>query len=171
MKKSIYPALIIFITLFLCTVARDASATQWAKTYGTYGAGLNELATSIQQTSDGGYIAAGYTKSFGAGNEDVWIMKLNADATIIWEKTYGGPNNERANSIQQTSDGGYIVGGWIHPFGVGHIDMWVLKLDSDGNVIWQKRYGGTGDDRAMSIQQTNDGGYIVGGFAYLVTSV
>jgi uncharacterized delta-60 repeat protein len=133
----------------------------WAKSYD--GAG-DDRAYSIQQTSDGGYIVAGHTQSFGAGYYDLWLLKLNSDGTISWHKTYGGAGHDIATSIQQTSDGGYIVAGETRSFGAGGFDFWVLKLNSDGSVAWQKRYGGAKDDRACSIQQTSDGGYIVAGY-------
>ncbi|MEF3167805.1 MAG: hypothetical protein K6360_00495 [Deltaproteobacteria bacterium] len=82
-----------------------------------------------------------------------------------WAKTYGGTSHDVANSIQQTSDGGYIVAGWTSSFGAGDWDFWVIKLDASGNVAWQKTYGGTSCDEAFSIQQTSDGGYIVAGLA------
>ena len=137
--------------------------TTWAKSYG--GSGY-DYAHSIQQTSDGGYIVAGYTESFGAGNEDLWVLKLNADSTVAWQKTYGGSDLDRATSIQQTSDGGYIVAGWTDSFGAGIQDLWVLKLNADGTVAWQKTYGGSGYGDATSIQQTSDGGYIVAGVTF-----
>jgi len=134
-------------------------AIQWEKTYG--GSGY-DFARSIRQTSDGGYIVAGETSSFGA-NTEVWVLKLDADGNIQWQKTYGGPNYDIAHSIQQTSNGGFIVAGETNSFGSGDYDVWVLKLDSNGIVEWQTRYGGSGDDIAYSIQQTSDGGYIVAG--------
>jgi hypothetical protein len=132
----------------------------WQKTYG--GAGT-DWATSIQQTSDGGYIVAGVTGSFGAGSGDVWVLKLDGSGNVTWQKTYGGGSTDYAYSIQQTSDGGYIVAGLTDSFGAGSADVWVLKLDGSGNVTWQKTYGGGSTDYAYSIQQTSDGGYIVAG--------
>jgi uncharacterized protein YuzE len=136
---------------------------QWAKTYG--GAG-NDLAYSVQQTSDGGYIVAGYTYSFGAGNDDAILIKTDANGNIIWSKTYGGTSTDGAYSVQQTSDGGYIVAGYTYSFGAGDRDAFLVKTDANGNLEWAKTYGGTGDDRAYSVQQTSDGGYIVTGFTY-----
>ncbi len=134
---------------------------QWQKTYG--GGGL-EKANSIQQTSDGGFIVAGYTDSFGAGDADIWVLKLDGNGNIQWQKTYGGSGWDSASSIQQTSDGGFIVAGYTNSFGAGYDDIWVLKLDESGNVQWQKTYGGSGWDSASSIQQTSDGGFIVAGW-------
>jgi len=135
----------------------------WQKIYG--GSNSDE-AYSIQQTSDGGYIVAGYTDSFGAVGHDVYILKLNADGNLVWQKTFDRNAHDYAFSIQQTSDGGYIVAGKTSSFGTGSSDVYILKLDADGNLVWQKTFGGSGVDGAYSIQQTSDGGYIVAGWKY-----
>jgi len=103
----------------------------WEK---TYGGSLNDEARSIQQTRDGGYIVAGYTKSKGAGGYDFWVLKLDENGEIIWDKTYGGSRTDEAFSIQQTRDGGYIVAGYTWSKGAGGYDFWVLKLDENGNI-------------------------------------
>jgi predicted secreted protein len=140
----------------------DASGNvTWQKTYG--GAGIDG-ANAIQQTTDGGYIVAGLTRSFGAGLDDVWVLKLDALGAVTWQKTYGGTADDVAYSIQQTTDGGYIVAGRTSSSGAGGMDVWVLKLDALGAVTWQKAYGGAGNDVAGSIKQTSDGGYIVAGW-------
>jgi hypothetical protein len=132
----------------------------WAKTFG----GINDdWATSIQQTSDGGYIIGGYTTSFGAGNIDTLLVKLDGNGSLSWAKTFGGTNDDWATSIQQTSDGGYIIGGSTNSYGTGKIDTLIVKLDGNGSLSWAKTFGGTNDDWATSIQQTSDGGYIIGG--------
>ena len=127
-----------------------------------------DYASSIQQTSDGGYIVAGDTDSFGAGGSDFWIVKIDSDGSVDWQNTYGGAGDEFAYSIQQTSDGGYIVAGFTDSFGAGGYDIWVLKLDAAGAADWQKAYGGTGNEYVFysSIQQTSEGGYIVGGITF-----
>jgi len=129
----------------------------------TYGGSINDEANSIQQTQDGGYIVAGWTWSYGAGGEDIWVLKLDSNGNKLWDKTYGGRDLDGAYSIQQTQDGGYIVAGWTRSYGAGESDIWVLKLDSNGNKLWDKTYGGSKWDQANSIQQTQDGGYIVAG--------
>jgi len=143
-------------------IKTDASGNlQWAK---TYGGTSDDLAYSVQQTSDGGYIVAGYTRSFGAGGRDAFLVKTDANGNIQWAKTYGGTSDEGAYSVQQTSDGGYIVAGYTESFGAGYADAFLIKTDANGNVIWAKTYGGTGYDKASSVQQTSDGGYIVAGY-------
>ncbi|MDI6761387.1 MAG: hypothetical protein QMD05_11225, partial [Candidatus Brocadiaceae bacterium] len=132
----------------------------WAATYGGTG---NDLASSIHETRDGGYIVAGSTNSFGARKADAWVLKLRPDGTVEWQKTYGGLEDDGALSICQTSDGGYVVAGGTRSFGAGKKDCWVLKLRADGTVEWQKTYGGAGEELATCIQQTVDGGYILVG--------
>ncbi len=141
-------------------VSVEVSATpsaSWAK---TYGGSLIDTPRSIRQTQDDGYIVAGDTMSFGAGDRDAWIMKLNTDGSVMWERTFGGIWSDRADSVQQTTDGGYIVGGY---HGV-EADAWVLKLNSNGTTAWQKAYDNTLTSYSSSIQQTTDDGFIVGGW-------
>jgi uncharacterized delta-60 repeat protein len=142
-------------------IKTDANGNiQWAK---TYGGASDEYASSVQQTSDGGYIVAGYTGSFGAGGHDIFLIKTDANGNIIWAKTYGGTHYEYAFSVQQTSDGGYIMAGYTGSFGAGGWDIFLIKTDANGNVQWAKTYGGTYYEFAYSVQQTSDGGYIVAG--------
>jgi len=133
----------------------------WSK---TIGGANNDYIYSIQQTSDGGYIIGGSTRSFGAGNFDALIIKLDSSGNISWSKTIGGGSNEEVYSIQQTSDGGYIIGGYTRSFGAGSYDALIVKLDSSGNISWSKTIGGIYHDDVYSIQQTSDGGYIIGGY-------
>jgi uncharacterized delta-60 repeat protein len=132
----------------------------WQK---TYGGGGYDRATSVEPTSDGGYIVAGSTYSFGAGKDDAWVLKLDSTGGVIWQKTYGGSGDDCANSAEQTADGGYIVLGSTSEFGAGVGNVWVLKLSSTGSVTWQKTYGGGGSYRASAIEETSDGGYVVAG--------
>jgi hypothetical protein len=136
---------------------------QWAKTYGGTG---DDVAFSVQQTSDGGYIVAGGTSSFGAGSWDIFLIKTDANGNIQWAKTYGGTDWDLATSVQQTSDGGYIVASEIRSFGAGSWDIFLMKTDANGNIQWAKTYGGTDVDAALSVQQTSDGGYILAGLTW-----
>ena len=154
--------LILLFSLVLFPVS--AFASTWAK---TYGGDAHDVANSIQQTSDGGFIVAGYTGYVDIGGEgdfDYQVLKLNANGNVTWSKTYGGSWYENAKSIQQILDGGYIVAGY-KSVSEGGSGFWMLKLAANGNVTWQKTYGGTPTTKseANSIQQTSDGGFIVAG--------
>jgi len=129
----------------------------------TFGGGNPDVARSVQQTSDGGYIAAGFTESFGAGLADFWLVKTNASGGMQWNKTYGGGSVDEAYSVRQTSDGGYIVAGFTRSFGLDNADFWMVKTEVDGAVRWSKRYGGVFDDCAFCVQQSSDMGYILAG--------
>ncbi len=135
----------------------------WQK---TYGGNSNEFGHCIQKTLDNGYIMVGYTSSFGAGSADVWILKLNETGDVIWQKTYGGNGWDEGNFIQQTPDGKYIVAGWTYSFGAGQNDIWLLKLDENGETMWQKTYGGSAGEInywASTVLQALDDGYIMAG--------
>jgi len=105
---------------------------QWQKTYG--GVVDDRVSVAVAPTSDGGYVVAGTTWSFGAGYGDVWVLKLNGSGDVVWQKTYGGPERDEARAVAPTSDGGYVVAGATRSFGAGYEDVWVLKLDADGTV-------------------------------------
>ena len=137
---------------------------EWQKAYGGYSYDSGHF---IQQTNDGGYILIGDTFSFGAGGQDILVLKLSSTGEIEWQKAYGGYSYDSGHSIQQTSDGGYILIGDTASFG-GFQDICVLKLSSAGNIEWQKAYGGNSYSSGHSIQQTSDGGYILIGdtFSY-----
>ena len=95
-------------------------------------------------------------------------MKLDALGAIEWQRTYGGSGTDRhfsSHSVEQTSDGGYIVGATTNSFGAGSFDMWVLKLTPIGAIEWQRTYGGKGREELLSVEQTDDGGYIVAGWS------
>lgn len=150
----------------------------WDKTIG--GNGGDELA-SLQQTSDGGYILGGFSSSDKSGDKtenakgqgDYWVVKLNADGTKIWDKTIGGNSNDQLSALQQTSDGGYIIGGFSDSNkgedktedSKGADDYWIVKLDANGTKSWDKTLGASGWDNLLSLQQTSDGGYILGGYS------
>ncbi len=246
--------MIIFLLIVLPSLSCNATGvsvqtTSWARIYG--GPGFDQASQAIQ-TFDGGFIVAGYTTSFGAGLEDVWIIKLDSLGRAEWQKAYGGRGADLASAIQQTADGGYVVvaghtdsfgppagswvfrldsngsllwqekvreasslqltedgglivsGGadtiskmdgvgnaiWARSFGRGYaysvkqtsdggyivagnngidgaggLDAWIMKLDTTGNVVWQNTYGGSENDEAYSVEQTNDGGYIIAGYS------
>lgn len=150
----------------------DASGNlQWQKALGGSG---QDIATSVQQTSEGGYVVTGYSWSgndgdltFNNGNSDYWVVKLNPTGNIEWQKSLGGALEDHAYSVWQTTDGEYIVAGETYSPDSGDVtgnhgslDAWIVKLDTSGNLIWQKTYGGTNADSVNSIQQTTDGGFV-----------
>ncbi|MDY6864928.1 MAG: hypothetical protein SVY15_03010 [Halobacteriota archaeon] len=119
---------------------------------------------SAQQTKDGGYILAGYTESYGAGNKDAWLIKTDSNGNEEWNRTFGGEGGDAAFSILQTADGGYILAGGTGSYDAGMIDAWLIKTDSNGNEEWNRTYGGRDYDLGMSARQTKDGGYILVGY-------
>jgi len=137
--------------------------TLWAR---TYGGGAEDRGYSVQQTADGGYIIAGETSSFGAGNSDVYLVKTNASGDTLWTRTYGGASDDHGYSVRQTIDGGYIIAGNTQSFGAGNEDVYVVRTDSQGNTLWTRTCGGPRHDYGNSVQQTADGSYIITGYTW-----
>jgi hypothetical protein len=148
--------------------------TLWQKALGGI---WSEYATSIQHTFDGGYILSGYSNSSDGdvsgnhGNFDFWIVKVDSLANIQWQRSLGGGKPDYGNHVQQTKDGGFIIAGESDSNNGdvsgnhGNFDSWIVKLDSSGTIQWQNSYGGSGDDGALSIRQTLEGGFIVAGYS------
>ncbi|MBL0256556.1 MAG: T9SS type A sorting domain-containing protein [Bacteroidetes bacterium] len=137
----------------------------WRKSFGDT---MSDVGRAIWQTIDGGYIVAGKTYSFGAavlgaGFADVFLMKLDAQGDIDWCSMMGGANFDGAESIQQTRDGGYIVGCNTLSFGAGVYEIMLIKLDQLGHIVWTRTLGDTGHDFLSAVRQTDDGGYIISG--------
>jgi uncharacterized repeat protein (TIGR01451 family) len=141
------------------------------------GGSSNEVAYSVEQTSDGGYIAMGYTVSTAgdvAGNHgetDIWVVKFDESGSIAWQNCLGGSSSEEGYEVRQTEDEGYvIVGGSQSNDGdlssnYGSSDFWVVKLNVDGQIIWEKNYGGSNNDMARSVDLTDDGGFLICGIS------
>lgn len=154
----------------------SSGTIQWQKSFG--GLNSSDVAFSVKQTVDGGYIVAGNSESdtgdatVNYGEYDYWILKLDNSGNLEWQKSLGGSYNDFANAIQPTSDGGYIVAGrsqsndhdvtWHYGSPINY-DAWIVKLNGSGNIQWQKTLGGTGGEDATSIQQLADGGFIFTG--------
>ena len=133
----------------------------WSKSYGN--ATGDESATSVSKTIDGGYIIEGISNIFGAGNYDIYVVKIDSLGNTLWSKTYGGTNDETTgiNSIQQTSDGGYILVGSTKSFGRGWYDVYLIKTNNLGDTLWTRTFGDSNYNMGRSVKQTNDGGYII----------
>ena len=145
-------------------IKTDVSGNEiWEK---TFGGSEHDGGSSVQQISDGGFIIAGYTWSFGAGNEDVYLIKTDASGNKIWDKTFGGSSDDCGFSVQQISDGGFIIAGCTKSFGAGQGDVYLIKTDASGNEIWEKTFGGSNVEYGYSVQQTSDGGFIIVGFTW-----
>ena len=145
----------------VCLLKTDASGNElWRKTYG--GPGRDE-GRSVRQTTNGGYIVAGLTSSFGNTNEQTYLLKTDPQGNLLWSKTFGGEGRDAGSSVCQTLDGGYIVAGSTWPLGGTYSDVCLLKTDPDGNEIWDKTFGGRYGDHGFAVEQTRDGGIIVAG--------
>jgi len=153
--KSIF---ILLSAISLINVVR--SQTSFHK---TFGGNNDDLGNAVQQTSDKGYIIAGETRSYGAGSRDVYLIKLDSSGNTVFSKTFGGNSEDYAMTIDQTSDGGYIMGAHTASFGQGGHDHYLIRTNNVGDTLWTKLYGGTSPDGIYSLHQISGGGYIIGG--------
>lgn len=170
-------AFLTFLLLFIKTspVAAQMPVIDWQKSAGGFTNFVGDISTWVEQTNDGGYITAGYTFSTDGdvtgnhGMSDYWIVKFDSAGNIQWKKCYGGSGRDQAYCIKQTTDSGYIVGGYSNSTdgdvtgNHGNIDYWIIKLNSAGTLQWEKSYGGSNADDVKAIEQTIDGGYIIAG--------
>ena len=148
--KKMLAKFIVFTCFFLFGHTVRAQVT-FQKTFG----GINtDYAYTVQQTFDEGYAIAGYTLSFGQGSRDVYLIRTDTDGNTLWTKTYGGANTDYAWTLQQTADSGFIIGAHSGSFGAGGHDVYLIKCDQNGEVLWTRVYGGTSADGAYSMQQT-----------------
>ena len=151
----------ILIAAVICTMASICwGQSYWKRTYGGMG---DDQASAITPTPDGNFIVAGWTNSFGAGNYDVYLLKITPYGDTLWTKTYGGTGDDFTSAITPTPDGNFIVAGYTISFGAGNYDVYLLKIKPNGDTLWTKTYGGTGWDDAYAITPTLDGNFIVAG--------
>jgi hypothetical protein len=164
---------VLFTTLVFVSVgcaSKTPPEEAWNRTFGGIHGGCGY---SVQQTTDGGYIVTGNTYSFGAVVDDVYLVKTDENGTEEWNTTFGGLDSEWGRSVQQTTDGGYIITGRTRSFATGGIndyDVYLIKTDKNGTLEWSKTFGGTKWDFGNSVQQTTDGGYIIAGLTKLAGS-
>ena len=169
MKKTLLNLCITFCSFSFSQVPN----IEWQK---CFGGTSTDAASSIVQTSDGGYISVGFTESIDGdvtlnhGGDDVWVQKVNSKGDLEWQKCYGGSLDDRGYAIITTADGGYLISGSAcsndgdvsgnHTNSSGYWDAWLIKISSTGTIQWQKCYGSTGSESALSVIQTSDGGYV-----------
>ncbi len=132
----------------------------WTKTYGGEG---DDNGWDILQTEDGGFLIAGFTNSFGAGEMDIYLIRTDATGKLLWERTFGGPKSEYGWSMAPAFDGGYVLAGQTDSYGEGDIDGYLVKVNAEGEEIWSQTFGGPQEDRLFSIDQSADSGFVVAG--------
>jgi len=134
--------------------------TLWTKTFG--GSNVDE-SYSVQQTTDSGYVMTGDTKSSGAGDFDVYLIKTDANGATLWTKTFGGSNSDWGNSVQQTNDDGYVITGVTYSYGAGDGNVYLIKTNANGDTLWTKTFGRGYPALSWgnSVQQTKDNGYVI----------
>jgi len=152
-----------FYSTFFSSYTDSSECTYISSFILTYGGDNDDSGSSVKQTTDGGFIIVGYTSSFDVSGTDIWLIKTDIDGNEQWSKTFGGISYDSGSSIQQTTDGGYIILGNTRSYGAGNNDIWLIKTDSLGNEQWNRTFGSTGYDVGYSVQQTSDGGYIISG--------
>ncbi|MDD1740912.1 MAG: VWA domain-containing protein [Methanothrix sp.] len=146
----------------LWLIKMDENGTRlWEKTFA--GTGRAE-GYAVQQIPQGGYVIAGATASLSGNlNEDLWLIKTDENGKKLWDKTYGGSDRDWGESVQQTDDGGFIIAGITYSSGRGSGDLWLVRTDKNGTMLWDKAYGGANRDWGQSVRQTDDSGYIIAG--------
>ena len=134
----------------------------WDKTFGGFVSSFGDGGWSVEETDDRGYIITGYTQSLGSGRKDLWLIKTDAQGNKIWEKTFGGREDDVGMSVLKSRDGGYIVAGRTASFGKGGDDIWLLKTNSRGEELWNATFGGKQDDAGFQVVVLRDGYAVVG---------
>ena len=167
LRKLFLSSTILCVLTFSLVVSVEASSTTWTQTYGGTG---QDWATAVITSSNGGYVLAGFTSSFGAGRSDFWLVKTDEYGNMKWNKTYGGLDSEWALSIVETSDGGYTLLGHTDSVDNDESDFWLVKTDEFGNMEWNKKFDGTNEEGKMlmisdnSLIEASDGGYVIAGY-------
>lgn len=158
----------IILLIFLLFVTQSVVAQIMFQR--NYGGVADDFGCKVIQTDDGGYLVAAITESYGAGYRDIFLIRTNEFGDTLWTKTIGGLHDDQPNAMKKTSDNNYIIAGSTSSFGAGNSDVYLLKVDQNGDTIWTKTYGGSMDDQAHDVIQTSDGGYLVIGSTTSFTS-
>jgi len=154
---------LMFLALLAGTACASEGDSLWSHTYGGVD---DDVAWSIIPSGDGGYLLAGRTASFGAGPSDIWLIKVDAQGDSLWSRTYGGSSYEDVGGIIPSGDGGFLLAGGTDSFGAGQADMWLVKVNAQGDSLWSHTYGGGLDDWAYAIIPSGDGGFLLLGETY-----
>ncbi|MEL6650135.1 MAG: caspase family protein [Bacteroidota bacterium] len=125
-----------------------------------------DWANDLIETRDGNYVLAGYTRDQKSGKNNAWVFQLNRHGELMWSRTYGGKDADEARSIIQTKDGGFAVAGFSYSNSKGKSDIWLLRLNAVGEILWDQHYGGSGIEKAYSIAETSDEGFVIGGYQH-----
>jgi hypothetical protein len=148
---------------YLWLLRTDSNGTKlWDRTFGGFVSSSGDGAWSVNESRDGGYVITGYTRSYGAGAKDLWLVKTDSQGKKLWDRTFGGSKDDVGMSVVQTRDDGYAVTGRTASYGSGKDDIWLIKTDSDGKEQWNRTFGGTEDDVGLQVLETLDG-YVVTG--------
>ena len=126
----------------------------------TFGGRNPDWGRWVQQPTDGGYIITGTKSSSSTKNEEVWLIKTDNLGNKMWDRTFGGTEYDLGECVQQTSDGGYIITGFTISFGSGSKDIWLLKLNGYGDIVWEKTYGGLTDEAGYSVVEISGEGLL-----------
>jgi hypothetical protein len=168
-KNSGYVCVYAILVFLLFTVSAIAAVTgpilQWTR---NFGGSLNDNGNAVATTSDGGYVIAGSTYSFGAGRQDIFLVKTDKDGIQQWQRTFGGTSIDYGSSIVETADKGFAIVGYTSSFGAGAFDVFLIKTDSQGNLQWQKTFGGAQNDYGYAVIEASDNGYVVAGTTFSI---
>ncbi len=148
--------------LYLVNVDESGDIS-WSQVYGE---SRDDVGHSVRRTADNGYIITGYTQSFGAANYDMWLVKTDESGELEWQNFFGGPNDDRTIFGEQTADGGYILTGYTDGFEASGWDVFLVRTDAEGNVIWHTTFGGPANDTGYTAMETADNGFLLTGETY-----
>ncbi len=129
----------------------------------TFGGKSRDRGINLLQTNDGGYAIVGYTSSLGAGQEDVYLVRTDSQGQLLWSKPYGGEGIDNGWAILETEDNGFLITGFSNSFGAGEMDIYLIRTDAAGDMLWERTYGGPRSEYGWAMAQTTDGGYVLGG--------
>jgi len=161
MNRLLVVPLLGAVALVVVLLLARGSSLVWER---RYGGSRYDCGRCIVGTDDGGFMIAGYTRSFGAGGFDVYLLRIDSAGNKLWEKTYGDGDNQEASGIVPSGDGGFVVAGWTQPADGAEMALYLIRVDEDGDALWERRYEGNTSYWAGCIVESGDGGFMVGGY-------